>query len=191
MIGEIVNGRFRGTSCVHPRDIIAKSNPDGSWSTRPLDGTWPTGSFASTGEVTLSCTEIWTGRGLWSVLWRDHTRRVNIFDGGGATITLTPASVNALLDAADTLWPGLYPPESRLFDAAGGGVIRRFQWDGAVNDASVAASIAIIVANLTALIRRRRRYAPGHCQACGYSLAGLHGFRCPECGHDSPTPQAG
>jgi hypothetical protein len=33
--------------------------------------------------------------------------------------------------------------------------------------------------------RRRRHEAAGHCAVCGYSIAGLAGRPCPECGHSA------
>jgi hypothetical protein len=45
--------------------------------------------------------------------------------------------------------------------------------------------IPVIVTGVATLLCwkiRRRRFAPGHCQACGYNLTGNVSGRCPECG---------
>jgi hypothetical protein len=185
MIGTLLNGRYYGTSCVFPLDVPAVVHPDGSWTVHRPDGTWPTSTFAASGEAILSCTEYQRGRGIWSVLWRDHTRRVRVTDGSGAIISLPPASMNALLDAAESVWPGLYPPSSRAFDLSGGGVVSEFQWSGLLNDSTVVAALGMVVGGLVRQVCRRRRFPSGHCQRCGYNLDGLPEQRCPECGQDA------
>ncbi len=43
-------------------------------------------------------------------------------------------------------------------------------------------ALLIITAAWAATRLRSRRFPPGHCQSCGYSLRGLTGDTCPECG---------
>ena len=54
----------------------------------------------------------------------------------------------------------------------------------------------LVVGVPTVLSWHRSRPVPGHCQKCGYNLAGLPEPRCPECGTEfdpprSPAPEAG
>jgi hypothetical protein len=64
--------------------------------------------------------------------------------------------------------------EVRAFGRAGVGPVVEV---GCLPLAGLAAGCAAV-----ALIARRERYVKGTCRGCGYSLDGLSGGACPECG---------
>lgn len=122
--------------------------------------------------------------GFWSPIIGRQEDRVEFDTSDFGWRVLAQTDKRRILGAINAVGP-VFPAGDIAMYAAGGFVRYRVLWLGMLNDVFVLGlSVLVVVSKLSSPRDRHARRDPvtGRCARCGYSLAGLNGPRCPECG---------
>jgi hypothetical protein len=136
-------------------------------------------------------------RGVWAVTHERWDAGVDPKFGRGLSAARVRQARGQVVDEL-AAHPGWLTPEmaARLKNGDFQGVV--FRPLGVVHDGLALAVLAAFIVSLgwvpfsTKLARQRWRMGRGRCPGCGYSLRGLEGAVCPECGsgvRDEPVPE--